>query len=38
MKALSEFMDEDGFELECIGATRALTQTAFRITKSKRIT
>jgi hypothetical protein len=31
MKAFTEFLDEQGATVECIGATAALTQVAFRI-------
>jgi O-methyltransferase len=33
LKALEEFLDKTGMELECIAATPALTQTAFRVRK-----
>ncbi|HZV34628.1 MAG TPA: TylF/MycF/NovP-related O-methyltransferase [Verrucomicrobiae bacterium] len=32
LKAFSEFMDENRIKVECIAATRTLTQAAFRIT------
>jgi Methyltransferase domain len=33
MKALSEFLDEEGARVECIGATTTLTQVAFRVVR-----
>jgi hypothetical protein len=32
MKALTEFMQDEGLTLKCLAATRALSQAAFEIT------
>jgi len=34
LKAFTEFLDEEGLAVECLAATRALTQAAFRVTKA----
>jgi len=36
MKAFNEFLREESFSIECLGATRSLSQVAFRITSEPR--
>jgi hypothetical protein len=36
MKAFSEFLADEAVQIECVAATRALTQVAFRVTQAAR--